>query len=284
MNTDVCATPSIVQLAKDGDTEGVWKLLQKEEDVNARNFIGQTALHKAATAGNDDLVRVLIGVGAEVDSADRKCQTPLYSAVFNLHTSTSFLLLEKGANPEGNSKHLNTPLQIAIMHKNAAILKILLEYEANTAMTFSNGRVCAIDFLLSTTIDGRVCFDMMKSLLLHGCALDYNHVTLQRMTMSPLFACIFYLKPAAILVLLYEFGCQRWDFNWRDNRLYERREDREFVATYVTKKAGSPRSLLSTCRVYLYHVLQRKPLRYLNHLALPRTLKEYLLFSDLQYF
>lgn len=49
MNTDVCATPSIVQLAKDGDTEGVWKLLQKEEDVNARNFIGQTALHKAAT-------------------------------------------------------------------------------------------------------------------------------------------------------------------------------------------------------------------------------------------
>jgi hypothetical protein len=119
----------------------------------------------------------------------------------------------------------------------------LLEYEANTAMTFGNNRVCAIDFLLSTTIDGLVCFEMMKSLLLHGCAIDYNHVTLQKMTMSPLFACIFYLKPAAILVLLYEFGCQRWDFNWRDNRLYEKREDGEFVTAYVNARAGNVNGL-----------------------------------------
>lgn len=97
-------------------------------------------------AGNDDLVRVLIGVGAEVDSADRKCQTPLYSAVFNLHTSTSFLLLEKGANPEGNSKHLNTPLQIAIMHKNAAILKVRDEFIYHQYL--SNCQLLFISFLM----------------------------------------------------------------------------------------------------------------------------------------
>jgi ankyrin repeat protein len=75
-------------------------------------------------AGNEDLVKMLIGAGAEVDVTDRKCQTPLYSAVFNLHLSTALLLLEKGAHPEGSPKHLDTPLQIAIMHKNVAILQV----------------------------------------------------------------------------------------------------------------------------------------------------------------
>lgn len=51
------------------------------------------------------------------------------------------------------------------------------------------------------------------SIWLHGCDT------------SPLFASIFYLKPMTILELLSEFGCKRWDFNFRDVRLYETRKD-----------------------------------------------------------
>ncbi|XP_061183064.1 ankyrin repeat and SOCS box protein 1-like isoform X2 [Saccostrea echinata] len=274
MSTDFCTTPSVVQSAKDGDIEEVYKLIQNGADVNSVNYLGQTALHMAAT--------VLIDAGAELEVTDRKGQTALYKAVFNLHISTASLLLKTGADPEGSPKNISTPLHIAVMHKNVDILQLLLEY--NAAVHFSNGRVCAVDFLLSTTVDNRVCFDLIKSLLQHGCEIDYNHVTRQTMTMSPLFACIFYLKPAAILVMLYEFGCGRWNFNWRDDCLYDRREDKEFVKDFIREKAASPRSLVSACRVFVYQCLQRKPLLYINHLPLPKTMKDYLAFSDVVYF
>jgi hypothetical protein len=65
MNTDVCATPSIVQCAKDGDTEGVWECILNGEDVNAVNFIGQTALHKAAS-GRIQNVNHMVGFDKHV--------------------------------------------------------------------------------------------------------------------------------------------------------------------------------------------------------------------------
>ncbi|XP_062599094.1 ankyrin repeat and SOCS box protein 1-like [Saccostrea cucullata] len=284
MSTDFCTIPSIVQSARDGDIEQVYELLQNGADVNSVNYLGQTALHMAATAGNENLAGVLIESGAELEVTDRKGQTALHKAVFNLHIGTASLLLKKGADPEGSPKNLHTPLHIAVMHKNVDLLQLLLEYNANTTVYFSKDRPCAVDFLLSTSIDNRVCFDMIKSLLQHGCDIDYNHVTCQTMTMSPLFACIFYLKSAAILVMLYEFGCGRWKFNWRDDRLYDRREDKEFLKEFVQQKAASPRSLMSACRVFVYQRLQKKPLLYVNRLPLPQTMKNYLAFNDVVYF
>lgn len=128
--------------------------------------------------------------------------------------------------------------RVAIYSKRTHYFQLLLEYNASPVVTFSNGRVCAVDFLLSTAIDGGTCFDLIKLLLLHGCDIDYNPRTCRRMAMSPMFACIFFLKPMAVLLMLYEFGCQRWDFNWRDNRLYDRREDNETFKAFVSQKAG----------------------------------------------
>ncbi|XP_022308235.2 uncharacterized protein LOC111114240 isoform X2 [Crassostrea virginica] len=210
--------------------------MEDVEDVNKVNYLGQTALHKAASGGETEHVQGLIDAGAELETLDRKCQTPLFSAVFNRRKEVAQLLLENGADPEGSSKNLNTPLNIAIMHKDVEMLKLLLMYNANTSINFSNGCVCAVHFLLTTTVDGRVCFDLIKLLLLHGCDIDYNPATGRRMDMSPLFACIFYLKPMAILVLLYEFGCRRWDFNLRDNRLYDTIEGGGSIKAFVTEK------------------------------------------------
>ena len=67
----------------------------------------------------------MIDAGAELEALDRKCQTPLFSAVFNHRKEVAQLLLENGADPEGSSKNLNTPLDIAIMHKDVEMLKVL---------------------------------------------------------------------------------------------------------------------------------------------------------------
>ena len=75
--------------------------------------------------GETKHVQDLIDAGAELEALDRKCQTPLFSAVFNRCKEVAQLLLESVADPEGSSKNLNTPLDIAIMHKDAEMLKVL---------------------------------------------------------------------------------------------------------------------------------------------------------------
>lgn len=278
MCADLCDPPHTVQC----HVEGLGEFLEDGADVHAVNFLGQTALHQAACVGASGFVGLLIDAGADMEVTDRKGQTPLYIAVFNRHKDTVKLLLERGADPEGSQKNLNTPLCIAVMHKDVEILKLLLEYNASPLITFSNGRVCAVDFLLSTAIDGGTCFDLIKLLLLHGCDIDYNPRTGRRMAMSPLFACIFFLKPMAVLLMMYEFGCQRWD--WRDDRLYDRREDNETVKAFVSQKAASPRTLMSICRLQLYRTFHKRPMKFVDPLPLPPTMKDYLKFEDVRFF
>ena len=78
-----------------------------------------------SVVGETEHVQDLIDAGAELEILDRKCQTPLFSAVFNRRKEVAQLLLENGADPEGGSKNLNTPLDIAIMHKDVEMLKVL---------------------------------------------------------------------------------------------------------------------------------------------------------------
>ena len=78
-----------------------------------------------SVGGETEHVQGLIDAGAELETLDRKCQTPLFSAVFNRRKEVALLLLENGADPEGSSENLNTPLDIAIMHKDVEMLKVL---------------------------------------------------------------------------------------------------------------------------------------------------------------
>ena len=78
-----------------------------------------------SVGGETEHVQDLIDAGAELEALDRKCQTPLFSAVFNRRKEVAQLLLENGADPEGSSENLNTPLDIAIMHKDVEMLKVL---------------------------------------------------------------------------------------------------------------------------------------------------------------
>jgi ankyrin repeat protein len=92
-----------------GDPLGAVELLVKlGADVNRTTSSGQTALHSAALAGDNEIVRFLVDQGAEVDLADRSGQTPWTLARglspstglqgrYDFHESTADLLLELGA-------------------------------------------------------------------------------------------------------------------------------------------------------------------------------------------
>jgi hypothetical protein len=57
--------------------EAVRLAAAQEIDVNAANGEGNTALHGAARAGHDSVVRFLVAHGARVDAANAVGQTPL---------------------------------------------------------------------------------------------------------------------------------------------------------------------------------------------------------------
>lgn len=67
--------------------------------LNARNLAGKTALHESAVAGNINFVRFLLDSGADVNAVDETGKTALTDAIENGKTDAVRLLLASGASP-----------------------------------------------------------------------------------------------------------------------------------------------------------------------------------------
>lgn len=75
-------------------------LLNKGIDMNIRNSIGETPLHRASAEGEPHQVNVsllLLNRGATVDARDKSGETPLHHAATHAREATVRLLLERGA-------------------------------------------------------------------------------------------------------------------------------------------------------------------------------------------
>ena len=68
---------SFVNAAKGSDVAKIQEFLQAGENVNAKNELGNTALHYAAASGNSDMVKFLLENGADANIANDKGWTPL---------------------------------------------------------------------------------------------------------------------------------------------------------------------------------------------------------------
>ncbi|CAI5739608.1 unnamed protein product [Hyaloperonospora brassicae] len=80
------------------------QLLQDDAPPNDRNGIGETALHVAATSGNDEAVALLLRYGASLSIADWESGwTPLHRSLYHQRLSTSLLLLRHAQTRFGRS-------------------------------------------------------------------------------------------------------------------------------------------------------------------------------------
>jgi ankyrin repeat protein len=104
---------ALMMAAFKGNMAAVQALLAKGARINQP---GWTALHYAAAGGADDIARLLIKRGAEIDPASPLASgkyTPLMMAAREGRESTVRLLLEAGADPRRKNSEDLTAAQIA---------------------------------------------------------------------------------------------------------------------------------------------------------------------------
>ncbi|CAM2064542.1 Ankyrin repeat domain-containing protein [Sulfidibacter corallicola] len=115
--------------------------------VGDRGFApdGFTPLHLACFFGHEDVARLLMRRGADVNAVTPNPLklTPLHSAAAAGSTALVSALLEAGADPDARQQAGYTALMSAAMHGNAEMVASLLAHKARTDLAADDGRTAA---------------------------------------------------------------------------------------------------------------------------------------------
>ena len=130
-------------------------LLMLDHNVTERDNKGNTALHYAAQAGAETIVRLLIALDADVNARNNQEETPLFAATRNAQDNVVQLLLRHGARPD------------------------ITNYQGKTAEDFKtageflnavkNGRTEAAETLLKQGVDPNTVFSSGDTALHMAC-------------------------------------------------------------------------------------------------------------------
>jgi ankyrin repeat protein len=135
--------PGLVLAARDGSLKSASLLLsQNKTKIEARSLQDESALMMAALNGYEDLVKVLIAKGADVNKTG---WTPLHYAATKGHIRIIKLLLEKFAYIDAESPNKSTPLMMAAMYGTFDSLKLLI-HEGADVLLKNDLNLTALDF------------------------------------------------------------------------------------------------------------------------------------------
>jgi len=87
------------------------RLAERPEDLNFADYAGNTPLQVASLNGHEDIVRLLIEAGCNLDCRNSDKETPLLDAVENGHLGVVKLLLKAGVNPRKADAEGHEPLE-----------------------------------------------------------------------------------------------------------------------------------------------------------------------------
>lgn len=131
-------SPELFQAIGMGDTGAVKALLARGVDPNSQNTLGMSALQIAAMTGNLEVIRALLGAGAEVNHRSM-FGTPLSFAAYDGHAEVMQLLLTKGANLASGRPDQLTTLMIASRAGNVPVIQELLKRKADVSASDNHG-------------------------------------------------------------------------------------------------------------------------------------------------
>lgn len=128
-----------------GHMLAVKALVEKGDEVSARDSFGQTALHEAAYAGHLDIFKYLLEKGIEVSTADQQSRTPLQQAAALGHEEMVQLLLERGADVSTCDSKGQNALHGAALGGYETIVQMLLEKEIDFTNKDSRGHTALLE-------------------------------------------------------------------------------------------------------------------------------------------
>jgi ankyrin repeat protein len=151
---DAGAQDTIFSLINRGEEEAAIRWLREEPAL--RDAVGPiffTPLHAAARAGMEELVRVLLAMGAAVDDANPAGNTPLWLACQSVaeaskRIAVARVLLEAGANPRRSCEDGSTPLHFAAWRGPREMVELLIRHNAKTWQQDKEGKL-PIDYARS---------------------------------------------------------------------------------------------------------------------------------------
>ena len=118
---------TIHEAVKADDVQEVRKIIAANRNmVNAKNELGSTPLHIAATNPAPDMAKLLIEKGAAVNAKDNNGITPLHIAAFSGHKDNLNFLIAKGADVHAKDNKGKTALDYADELLNREISAILV--------------------------------------------------------------------------------------------------------------------------------------------------------------
>ncbi len=104
------------------------QLIGEGADVNHQNFNGETALHIAASLGNLQMVQYLISQGANVNAKTGTLWMPIHHAMRFDHARVAHLLISRKASLSGKTIDGFTALDFAKKSKNPQIQSMARKY------------------------------------------------------------------------------------------------------------------------------------------------------------
>lgn len=113
------ADKSVIDYVKEGDIENVTSVFStydkhtQESILNNVDEDGLNILHWAADRGDENILKILLSYGANVNVTDSDNQTPLHYAASCGHIECVRILIENGADTEVNDNDGNDALAVA---------------------------------------------------------------------------------------------------------------------------------------------------------------------------
>jgi hypothetical protein len=110
-------------------------------DVHSRGFDNKsTPLHEASTFGHVEVVRILIGHGADVTARDNDGKTPLHLASIHENVEVARFLIKHGADATAQANNGWTPLHVASSCGCVEVARVLVEHGADVTAQGNDGR------------------------------------------------------------------------------------------------------------------------------------------------
>ncbi|WAQ95611.1 KDIS-like protein [Mya arenaria] len=259
-------------------------LLASNFDVNAVDLQDMTVLHHAANKCPEDVICMLLEAKVNVDAKDVWGVTALMSAVAYGKVGNVKELLKCGADVSLSCKAKRTALSIAARTGSEEMIKTLLAAGADPNSRDAHDHPPLFIAILHNNYAG------IKCMIQAGCDFDIVCRDLTSFQLMSCFQGVVHRKNVTMLRMLYHAGA------CNNHMLYEaatneqlKQQSAEFPVFIeeLNNLVSSPRSLKEATRMVIRKRIQQcQKLRQrfselVDNLALPNSLRDYLLYSDI---